>query len=138
MIVYALDTNIIIHYLYDEPNVIRNFENAVNNENDLIIPYIVEYEIRRGFEVQSAPKKEASYNELVWGRGFCGVVAMGDSYWPLAARVYADLYRKRFTVGDVDILIAAFCLHNDYTLVTANTKDFENVEGLKLVDWTQS
>jgi tRNA(fMet)-specific endonuclease VapC len=138
MIVFALDTNTVIHYLRDEPNVIRNLEDAISNRNDLVIPNIVEYEMRRGFEILSAPNKEAHYNTLSKPGGFCSVVAMGDSFWPLAAKIYADLYRERYTVGDLDILIAACCMYNDYTLVTANTKDFENIDGLKIVDWTQS
>jgi tRNA(fMet)-specific endonuclease VapC len=136
MDVYALDTNIIIHYLYNHTAVIQNMEQAINDGHDLVVPYMVDYEIRGGFEIQSAPKNEASYNALAWGQGFCRVVDMGDSYWPDAARAYAGLYRKHLTVGDLDILIAAFCIHHNYTLVSANTKDFENINGLKLTDWT--
>jgi len=51
--------------------------------------------------------------------------------------VYKELYHKGFTVGELDILIAAFCLIHDLTLVTNNTKDFENINGLIIVDWTQ-
>jgi len=136
MAIYALDTNIVIHYMYNEPNVIRNLEKAIDGEHDLVIPYIVEYEIRRGFEVQPAPNNEASYNKLAWDRGFCNVVVMGDNYWPTAAKIYAELYHKRLTVGDLDILIAAFCLYNDYILVSANTKHFKDIDGLRLADWT--
>jgi tRNA(fMet)-specific endonuclease VapC len=137
MTIYALDTNIIIHYLRDEPNVIRNLETAVDNGNDLVIPYIVEYEIRRGFNAKPAPNKEAHYHELAWAGGFCNVANMGDSFWQLAAQIYGGLYKKRLTIGELDILIAAFCIHNNYTLVTNNTKDFTNIDGLKIADWTQ-
>jgi len=137
MAVYALDTNIVIHYLYNEQSVIRNLEKAIDCNHNMVIPYIVEYEMRRGFEIKAAPNNEVSYNELAWGSGFCNVVTMGDNFWPTAARVYAELYRKRLTVGDLDILIAAFCLHNDYILVSANTRHFKDIEGLNLVDWTQ-
>ena len=133
MVTYALDTNIIIHYLRDEPNVIQNLENSVNNRNDIVIPRIVEYEIRRGFKVQPAPRKESHYDLLSRGTEFCSVVNMGDSFWRTAAQVYVDLYHKRFTVGDIDILIAAFCMYKGYTLVTNNTDDFKNIDGLKNV-----
>jgi predicted nucleic acid-binding protein len=135
MAVYALDTNIIIHYLYNHTGVIQNLEQAIKDKHDLIIPHIVDYEIRRGFEIQSAPKKESSYNMLAQGQHFCRVVDMGDYYWPTAARVYAGLYRKHLTVGDLDILIAAYCIHNNYTLVSDNTKHFENIDGLNLTNW---
>jgi len=57
--------------------------------------------------------------------------------WKYAAQIYAELYVKRFTVKDSDILIAAFCIANGYILVTNNTKDFENIDGLQMVDWVQ-
>jgi len=37
----------------------------------------------------------------------------------------------------LDILIGAFCIKNGYTLVTNNTDDFKNMNGIKLVDWTK-
>jgi len=38
-------------------------------------------------------------------------------------------------LADNDIYIAAFCLLNGYTLVTRNTKDFENIAELQQVNW---
>ena len=60
---------------------------------------------------------------------------MQPKTWKLAVEIYADLWKKRFTIGEMDILIAAFCIENNYTLVTANIKDFENIDGLKFVNW---
>jgi tRNA(fMet)-specific endonuclease VapC len=42
---------------------------------------------------------------------------------------------SKTVIGDADILIAAYCLVNDYTLVTNNTNDFNRIDGLKLVNW---
>jgi len=39
------------------------------------------------------------------------------------------------TICDADILIAAHCIVNGYTLITHNTKHFENIEGLLLENW---
>ena len=60
---------------------------------------------------------------------------MNRNIWRRAANLYSDLRHKGFTVGDADILIAAFCLENGYTLVTNNTKDFVHIDELMLVDW---
>lgn len=61
---YALDTNTIIHYLRKEPNVLQNFDNAALQGSSFLIPKVVDYEIRRGFSIISAPKKEAAYQIL--------------------------------------------------------------------------
>ena len=34
------------------------------------------------------------------------------------------------------MLIAAQCLQHNFTLVTNNTKDFINIPGISLADWT--
>ena len=135
--IYVLDANIIIHYLRDNTSVIGHLEAAVDNDNFIVIPYIVDYEIRRGYEVKPAPNKEAHYDILSKRTDFCKVASMGDGFWAVAAKIYAELYNKRVTVGENDIQIAAFCLYNNYILVTNNTDDFNNVTGLQLVDWTK-
>ena len=136
--IYAVDANIIIHYLRDNPNVIGNMETAMDSDDFIVIPYVVDYEIRRGYEVKPAPNKEAHYDILSRRTSFCTVVSMGDRFWATAAKVYAELYNKRLTIGENDIQIAAFCLYNGYTLVTNNADDFKNIAGLQLVDWTKS
>jgi predicted nucleic acid-binding protein len=135
--VYALDTNIIIHYLRDNPNVRQKMDSAMLRGDEIVIPNIVNYEIKRGFRTFSAPKKESAYRILTESNGFCGIVEMGSNSWERAEKIYAELYRKRLTVGELDILIAAFCLENNCTLVTNNTKDFENIDGLSVVDWAK-
>jgi len=132
--VYVLDTNIIIHYLRNEQNVRQNLRDAVINNHDIIIPQVVDYELKRGFRILSAPKKEANYKLLLQD---CKVAEMDIQSWDMAAQVYESLYKKKFTVGELDILIGAFCINNGYTFVTNNTSDFKNMDGLQLIDWTQ-
>ena len=91
--------------------------------------------MRRGFGIHPAKRKEALYNILIQQ---CTIGELGFDVWDCATQVYISLYKKRLTVGAIDILIAAFCLVNDYTLVTNNTADFKNIDGLKLIDWLHS
>ena len=130
--IYVLDTNTIIHYLGKKANVLRNFDNAAMQNFKLIIPKAVDYEVRRGLGIYPAPRKEKTYNILTRQ---CIIGEVGSGIWDRATQIYIDLYKKRFTVGEIDMLIGAYCLVNGYTLVTSNTKDFENMDGLKLVDW---
>jgi tRNA(fMet)-specific endonuclease VapC len=44
--------------------------------------------------------------------------------------------KKLKKIGREDFLIACITLANEATLVTRNTKDFTNIPGLKLENWT--
>jgi tRNA(fMet)-specific endonuclease VapC len=48
------------------------------------------------------------------------------------ARIWASLVRRGFTVGAHDLVIAATAISLDYTVITANRRDFERIEGLRL------
>ena len=128
----ALDTGIIILLLNCDETVTVKMDEAVLAGEKFIIPPIVDYEIQRGLLYKSSPKKEKMYFVL---RKLYGVGIMTPEMWVQAARIYTNLRRGGFTVGDDDIFIASFCIANAYTLVTRNTKDFVNIPGIKLLSW---
>ena len=131
---YAFDTNTVIHLMSGTQSVKDNREKAQRNGARFFLPPFVNYEIRRGLIIKPVPTHEKAY-AVVFNNCILGEMTVGG--WERAANIYAELYAKRFTVKDADILIAAFCMVNDYTLVTANTKDFENINGLQFVNWTK-
>jgi len=90
--------------------------------------------MRRGFLYKSAPTKEKAYR-LPCARYPVG--EMNAAVWERAAAIYANLRRDGLTVNDADLLIAAFCIVNNYTLVTANTRHFDMIEGVQLVNWVE-
>ena len=51
------------------------------------------------------------------------------------ARVRTVLESQGKTIGALDMQIAAHALSLGCTLVTNNVREFERVEGLKLVNW---
>jgi len=129
---YALDTNIIIHLLSGTKTARTKRDEAIADGADIIIPPLVNYEMQRGFLCNSSVGKEKSYNI------FCSVFSVGEmsaEIWKRGAEIYADLWRKRLTVGNADILIAAFCMVNGYTLVTDNTNHFGVIDGLQFINW---
>ena len=136
--IYVLDANVIIHYLRNDLNVKKNFRRSVSEGHTLLLPRAVDYEICRGLEILSATKKAAIYQEITDPFGCCKIVDMGEHVWDLAKKIYVDLHKNSFTVGEIDILIGAFCLFHDYTLVTSNTKDFINMKGIRLESWLNS
>ena len=130
--IYALDTNMIIHLLNHDGAVVSKRNEAVLAGARFIIPPIVDYEIKRGLLYKPAPKKEKMY--FVFRKHY-GVGNMTSEMWTRAAHIYVELRRNSLTVGDDDIFIAAFCIISGYTLVTRNTRDFEDIKGLRLVNW---
>ena len=133
---YAIDTNIIILYTKNLPNIIQKFDSIVSQGADIVIPKMVDYEMRRGFRIQSVPKIERLYNEMSnTPNCFCKIIGLDNNCWERAERIYSELYQKRFTVGEMDILIAAICLENSYVLITNNEKDFKNINGLIIENW---
>jgi len=48
------------------------------------------------------------------------------------AKIWASLVQRGFTVGSHDLIIAATAISLDYTVITANRRDFEKIEGLRL------
>jgi tRNA(fMet)-specific endonuclease VapC len=129
---YTLDTNAIIDVLNKETSAVKQFNDAVRTNAPVVIPSVVDYEILRGFYHAPNPRKEAVYKNM---RLNCPVIEVNADIWDKSAQIWAKLRKNGFTVGDADILIAAICLTNGYTLVTHNSKDFVNIGGLRLVDW---
>jgi len=128
---YALDSNTLIAILNNDKNVEKKGETAIARGDKFVIPPIVDYEIQRGLLYKPSPRKEKIYFSL---RQHFGVGIMTPEMWVKSAHIYFDLRKKGFTVGDDDIFIAAFCLLSGYTLITRNTKDFENIADLQQVN----
>ena len=132
--IYALDSNIIIKYVRGETAVIKNVHSAIVQGKSLVVPAVVDYEVSRGFLITPSPNMQKTYDELLEK---CDIIVEIDgNTWHYAAQIYANLRKNGFTVGEMDILIAALCMVNGFTLVTNNTSDFGKIDGLKLVDWT--
>ena len=129
---YALDTNVIIDLLNKEAAIVKQFNIAVTENIPLVIPSAVDYEIIRGFYYAQNPRKEAVYNTM---RLNCPVIEVDANIWDCAAQIWSKLRKQGLTIGDFDILIAAFCIVNNYFLITNNTKHFKNIVGLQLKNW---
>ena len=54
-----------------------------------------------------------------------------------AMRRYEDLKTRTLKVGTMDLRIAASVLDREAVLVTRNLRDFEQVPGLRMEDWSK-
>jgi tRNA(fMet)-specific endonuclease VapC len=136
-VTYALDTNTISFFLWGEGNVDNNFrKEIIEAGNSYAIPFIVAYEIKRW--LLDRPTKQLRAFGKQFDYLFNSVentAKMPSAVWGKAADIYIMLKQKGMLIGDADILIAAYCIVNDYKLVTDNTDDFKRINGLNFTNW---
>ena len=134
---YALDTNIISFLLRPSQNqdVVGRFEKAIEQGASYVIPPICFYEISWYLQ-RKAAKAQLKVLESLY-RNSAAKLNMGEAEFVLAAKIKAQLENQGTPIGakDADIFIAAYCIVNDCTLITDNTKDFERIEGLNCANW---
>jgi len=134
---YVLDTNTISYFLRGEGNVGNCFQKeVVSAGNPYTIPYIVAYEIWRWLHDKPTGQIKAFARQFdILFTNVQDKAEMSASIWRKAADVYINLKQKGQLIGDADILIAAYCLVNNYTLVTNNSSDFDRISGLNHINW---
>jgi len=131
---YALDSNMISFFLKGNTAVIERIATVINENHSIVIPPIVYYEVKRGLLMINATKKLSNFED------FCKsfpVGEFGNYIMEEAVEIYVKERKEKRNTEDADIFIAVFCMHNDYILVTDNTKHFQNIKNLRLENWKQ-
>ena len=124
---YLLDTNICIYVLDGEKdNAPLRHRIEQLEPGDAVVSAIAYAEILLGHKVSIARREK---QVMRFFRMF-PVVAFDQA----AAHAYAGIPFKR---GSYDRLIAAHAIALDLTLITANERDFADLAGLRVENWTQ-
>jgi tRNA(fMet)-specific endonuclease VapC len=132
---FVLDSNIISFLLKNYILVRQNFIKTKNEKNIILIAPFAYYEVRRGLLSINATKLLKDFSAM------CDVVKVGvleDAILDMAIDIHVELKAKGWNIDEIDIFIAAFCKLNNYTLVTNNTKHFEQISGLRITDWSKN
>lgn len=109
-------------------------EISEEDKDNIYICNIVYYEVVHGFRDDTSKRKIEDFNNLYENTKH---LSMSEESTNKAIEIYRKLSRKGLNIGDNDIFIAAISIVNDCTLVTANTRHFERVEGLNFVNWRE-
>ena len=127
-----LDTNICSYAIRrPTPGLRQRFE---AHAPELAISSIVQMELLYGCALRpDATALRARVDGLI---GRLAVLPFDQAAAEMAARVLARLRRAGTPIGGYDPLIAAHAMALDALLVTANTKHFAQVEGLRSDNWT--
>jgi tRNA(fMet)-specific endonuclease VapC len=122
---YLLDTNICAFHLRGKLNL--------DGRKYCYISEITLFELRFGAENSNNPKKHHELlNNLVKEFTILPIITCIDVYIKEKVRL-----RKAGTPlnDEFDLLIGATAIQNNLILVTDNSKDFMNMEGLKIENW---
>ena len=125
----VLDTNICSAYLKNKPGILHRF---VQYGGRLYIPSIVLGELLAG------AIKENSQQRLEVIQKFSDQLTVLN-FDRKCAEKFGEIRGVQLRTGRktkiLDFMIACIALAHDFTLVTNNTKDFEDIPGLRIEDW---
>jgi tRNA(fMet)-specific endonuclease VapC len=128
---YLLDTNIISE-LVRRPagQVARRI--AEVGEDSICISIVVAAELRYGAEKSESKQLSERIGLMLSALEILSLEAPADQHYGDLRR---QLARQGTPIGPNDLLIAAHALAADLILVTANTREFERVQFLRIENW---
>jgi tRNA(fMet)-specific endonuclease VapC len=131
----ALDTNVLIDLVRGKTPIVRGrFNQAMAAEQRLVASLIVLHELYLGCEINRDPVGELARVRLLLSN--VEIEPFDDADMRSAAQISAALRPRGVMIGPFDSLIAGQALARDWTVVTANTREFNRVEGLNVIDWS--
>jgi tRNA(fMet)-specific endonuclease VapC len=127
-----LDSDIISYYFSANTKIKEKILETIDNDENICTTVINVYEILKGFRWKNSEKKEKQFKEFLED---ITIFTIDNDVMDIAANLYSDLRKNGKTIGDADILIAAIVIRNEGTLVSNNTKHYEDINQLKLINW---
>ncbi|MEQ9640265.1 MAG: type II toxin-antitoxin system VapC family toxin [Alphaproteobacteria bacterium] len=130
---YQLDTNVVVDALRQGSGPVQRRLRAAMSDG-VAISSIVRFELWYGV-VRSGNQDRHAELLRAFLAGPVDVLHFGVDEADCAAEIRADLASDGRLIGPYDIMIAAQALRADATLVTANTREFHRVKGLRCENW---
>ena len=132
----SLDTNVVIEIVRDRsPSIRRGFGRALLAETPMVASLIVFHELRYGVSLSARPAIERRAVDTVLDHVVVEPFDILDM--EAAAGLRARLRRAGQSIGPYDTLIAGQALARGWTVVTENRREFDRVDGLTVIDWTE-
>jgi tRNA(fMet)-specific endonuclease VapC len=131
----CLDTNIVISILNGRsPSLRHRLGEQMRAGAAVTMPVVALFEMRYGFANSSRREHSERLLERFLGLGI-DVLPFETEDATHAGDIRAQLESKGTPIGYYDYLIAAQARRRGATLVTLNSREFERVPGLIVVDW---
>jgi tRNA(fMet)-specific endonuclease VapC len=135
---YLLDTNILNAVASKKNAAVVNQFKAVQRQ-ELATCDVVLHEVRFGLATNSiiAFKLGSIYEALF---DSLNILPTDQTVWLRAATIRTRLKQRgsptSTPIGPYDLLIAATAMQHNLVLVTSNKREFDDVEGLQVEDWS--
>jgi tRNA(fMet)-specific endonuclease VapC len=129
---YLLDTCVISDFIKGESNTLNQIKNT--SPSEIAVSTITVMEIQYGLTLN--PKYAKTIQPII--SDFLAPITILDFTEDdarQAAIARALLKQQGCPIGSYDILLAGTALNHRLIFVSANTKEFTRVSGLKLEDW---
>ncbi len=130
MIAYLTDTNVLVAVLKRSDLAVQRRLRI--HRNEIALSAIVLFGLHFGAQASERVRHNAEQLEHL----DMPVLPFDAVDARTAAEIRADLKRRGCPIGPYDTLIAGQALARGLTVVTANRREFERVEGLRVEDWT--
>lgn len=128
-----LDTNIIVAYLNGHADIAQRM---VAHHSELAVPSLVAAELYYGACASRRSAENLAKLDQLWE--ILPIVTFDLQAARRFGMLKDDLRKRGRPTGETDAWIAAIALAHAATLVTHNTKDFQEITGLMLEDWISS
>ena len=128
---YCLDSGIIIANFRGDELIKERLHNL--SVEELFITPVVLCELYRGAFLSSNSEKNKLLVEKLLER--VNILNFDISACEIFGRAYKNLKQSGKLTQESDLMIASICISNNVTLITRNKKHFENIKGLKLLEW---
>lgn len=131
-----LDTNVVIAVLNDRPPTARGrLRAALEAGEELGLSSVVVFELRHGARRSARPaQNHARIDDLLAGP--LQVLQLTVDGATEAGAIRTELKIRGVPIGPFDVLIAGQARARGALLITANLREFERVDGLKVESWT--
>ncbi len=133
MLKYMLDTNIAIYTIKNKPSEVREAFKA--HDGQMCISSITLMELIYGAEASAAVERNLRDIE-----GFAArleVLPYDNEAATHTGQLRAELKKIGRPIGPYDEMIAGHARSRGLVVVTHNTKQFENVPGIRLENWVK-
>ena len=129
-----IDTDILSLFFRKDSLVVAHFKEYLKQYDKINLSIITYYEILSGLKHKNAEKQLGTFFEFV---GYNSILPLTEESAAISSDLYAELRKMGKQLDDIDILIAGIALSNGMGIVTRNTKHFDRIEALKVIDWSK-